>query len=161
MRKDCALRPVLAERARGIQGVGSITFLCEKLAHELRPGRRIVIMAPIYGDCDGGEGHYYEAVCDAYEVKATITSVDHFRFTSVVDPGDLQDDYCKGGVVKDVYRFRKRQPLQRIVRFLDEPDLPICEMGNVDRKGWHDAMEQPCECAETKALFKKMNEAFA
>lgn len=158
LREGCGRRAELAKRCAGL-GAVSIKFRCDILKAALRVGRRILIQAPRIVGYLGGEATYEERD-GSFEVKATITAVyDNYRFRSTVDPDSFGDpdepdepmvaESCSGS---DKIRFRKRQAHYRIIRFLDEPDLPVCKNSNVQRNGkcdWlKDALSESCWCSD-------------
>lgn len=83
-------------------------------------------------------------------VPATITSVaTGYRFACTVDPIDEVMN-TPNGEDANKYRFRRKMRHFRIVRFLDEPDLRICEAGNLIRDGVCDRKDavpgEKCAC---------------
>ena len=148
IRVGCDQRDVFRERARA-SGAVAVTYSCQRLSDELRPGRRIEVSTPhIDGyDPDDGSPHY-----GTRRSRATVTSVTRgYRFTCVVDPGDAAP---AEGDVRDValVRFRRRRRHSTILRLLDEPDLPLCHYGRVQRSGGCDS-PGGCECESDKAAF--------
>lgn len=76
------------------------------------------------------------------EVNATISNArGDYSFSAVIDAGQIGDIHFEDGeVAEDLTpeqindrRFRKTQSHIRIVRFLDEPDRKLCEIGNLMR----------------------------
>jgi hypothetical protein len=142
LREGCERRAELAKRCAGL-GAVSIKFRCDILKAALRIGRRVLIQAPRIVNSVGsiyGDGGPYEERNGSFQVKATITAVyDNHRFRSTVDPDSFGDpdepeiaEHCCGS---DKIRFRKCQPHYRILRFLEEPDMPVCRNSNVQRAG--------------------------
>jgi hypothetical protein len=155
LREGCEQREKFRALARGSQAV-SITYRCPILAKEIRVGRRVGINAP-YIDLLNIGYQYNRSECDVRvgnrEVYATITSVrrDH-SFAATVDFGALGsvEDGGIGVNTKDpnALRFRRTQKHHRILRFLDDPDEPLCKMcgsrirdGQCDRR---DGMNANC-----------------
>lgn len=96
---------------------------------------RTPVLAVSYSHHDG-EQHVIRHI----EVNATISSVQSdYSFSAVIDAGQIGDIHLEDGeVTEDLTpeqindrRFRKTQSHIRIVRFLDEPDRPFCEIGNL------------------------------
>jgi hypothetical protein len=158
LREGCEQRELFRALVRSSQAV-SVTYRCPILAKEIRVGRRIVINAPYieaaqyspYGP-DGDEK------TGTHEVAATITSVrSSHAFACTVDFGALGsvEDGGIGESVKDPnkLRFRRMQKHHRIVRFLDEPDEPLCKMcgsrfrdGKCDRR---DGLGEGCTAPQS------------
>lgn len=150
LREGCEQRDEFRKRVAGL-GLRSATFRCQKLTDALRPGRRIMVTTPaIKVTSIGWGGDPINFHVDHLAVPATIVSADDCTFVCVIDPNhvygasvDLMDAE-PGDADLEKYRFRKRQHARRIVRFLDEPDLPLCWHKRIQRDG-------KCDCpAETK-----------
>lgn len=143
LRHGCEQRAEFQRRVVGL-GARSVTFACAKLAAELRPGRRVAIKHPAAVPCRGDDDGY---TIEHIKVAATITAVDSgMRFSSVVDPTPEVFDG------DDKYRFRRKQAHYRILRFLDEPDLKLCDAGNVQHDGKCESLSG-CHCASAVAEF--------
>ena len=130
--EGCPDRATLRERASKT-GAASITFRCQRLAAEIRPGRRIVVSVPHAVICDR-DG---DTRIDHLAARATIThTAPSYQFSCVVDPGDAPQDE-DGGVARDgrLIRFRKRRKHSTIVGLLDEPDATLCRNSRVQRDG--------------------------
>jgi hypothetical protein len=127
LRTGCEHRNELRAKALGI-GAVSVNFRCERLAKELRPGRRVMVPA-----ISVVEGRYYdEERKSSIAVPATITgAVKGYQFVCVIDPGALPEHI--DGRDMELYRFRKPMRHTRIIRFLDEPDAQVCKNGRVMR----------------------------
>lgn len=129
--EGCDHRAELRRRVKGL-GARSVRFKCDRLAAEVRPGRRIVIRHPIREWTD----FEYEYAIRKIEVAATIAAVDgDCAFSAVIDPGLIEaamgDDPAEWAEevtpeTVNARRFRRRQKAHRIVRFLDEPDRTFC-----------------------------------
>lgn len=144
LRDGCEQREVFRKKVGGL-GLVSARFRCDRLAAEVRMGRRIVIQQPIPG-ADNGDRYYPTTYRD---VKATISAVDpRYRFSCIVDPGQINADEVSNPDKLDRYRFRKRMSHQRIRAFLDEPDGVFCEQGNLRRGDGCDRLDSDCMCAE-------------
>jgi hypothetical protein len=151
LREGCAKRAEFAKRAAGT-GAVSIRFRCDILLREIRPGRRIVIWQPFLV---ADPTYHYPGDDDRriqwMPVAATITRADgSYTFVCTVDPGQAP---AHGVVLDDQApaerrsrRFRKTQRHIRIIRFLDEPDAPLCDAPYVLRDGRCDAHEGACRC---------------
>lgn len=135
----CSHRDELRKRVRGLNA-RSVRFNCDILKSEVRPGRRIVIRTPILELCDEiyHESPEYKAV--HVEVNATIHSVrSDYSFGAIIDRGQIEaamgdpEEWAEYLTPKQINdrRFRKTQKHIRIVRFVDEPDRKICEIGNL------------------------------
>lgn len=127
-REGCKQREEFRRRVSGL-GLRSATFRCDRLAAELRRGRRVLVPTP----CPKATGRYYDGdgwTVQMVAVPATITNSHDGWFSCVIDPGRVY-----GGINgdetenTDKYRFRRRMRAARIVRFLDEPDRAFCEVG--------------------------------
>jgi len=92
-------------------------------------------------------------------VPATIAGSYDGQFTCVIDPGHVSGRIDGDGNESDAdvekYRFRRTMRAHRIIRFLDEPDMPVCKNGRVQRAGTCDAPDGGCYCAQ------EAEEAFA
>lgn len=133
----CEQREAFRAAACNVPLLRSASFKCPIIDSEVRPGRRVVVSDVVVGmrECGRYEPDY-EAV--RRSVPATITAAGGGSFACVIDKGEISqdpDDHADG--VRDVaaLRFRKRMPIRRIERFLDEPDAEICDFGNVVRGG--------------------------
>ena len=152
IRVGCDQREAFRKRARA-SGAVSVTYRCDRLAGELRPGRRIEIATPHLDHYDRDDG---SPIYRRRGARATVTSVTAgHQFTCVVDPEDgpaAEDDIRDTALV----RFRRRRPHSTILRLLDEPDMPLCGYKYVQRNG---VCDNPgvCTCASDKAAA----EAFA
>lgn len=163
LREGCEQRTEFRRRVSGL-GLRSATFRCGRLDEALRPGRRIMISTPYMED----RSSYWEP---DYRVRhkavpATITGAHDGTFTCTIDPGHVVGKIdCDGAADEESvekYRFRRRMRAQRIIRFLDEPDQPICRNGRVQRDGKCDspreerdklgAQDGGCYCANEVAL---------
>ena len=130
--EGCEQRAEFRRRVAGL-GLRSAAFPCDRLAAELRPGRRVIIMQPVLTEHPGSwepETHVVKR-----EVAATVTSVSgHYRFACTVDLGAVgETEFDDDADPKK--RFRRMQAHYRIVRFLDEPDGKVCRFGNVVKDG--------------------------
>jgi len=147
LREGCELRAQMRRKVKGLH-LRRASFDCERLAAELRPGRRILITRP---DEMGGwvSGDHTPRI----PIKATITAIGitgctaDYKFRCVVDPGETDDQY------------RWRQPMHhyQITRFLDEPDKQICacsyvihenDEGRCADRGRVDEHRQPRQCVD-------------
>lgn len=156
-REGCEQRDEFRRRIAGI-GARSVTFRCERLNAALRPGRRIVIGTPVMVD--------HSSYCEPNfrirqtAVPATITRSHDGKFTCVIDPGHVRGrlDLYENDEPEDIekYRFRKYLRAQQIIRFLDEPDMPVCRNGRVQRDGTCDAPDGGCYCAEEAQLAQAL-----
>jgi hypothetical protein len=155
----------LRKKVRGLSA-RSVRFNCPILGAEVRPGRRIVIRHPVFvtGYAYDGSEH---SVAWKVETKATISSVrPDYSFAAIVDAGQIEDHAEDNPIGSDGEelsseqvndrRFRKRQSHIRIVRFLDEPDRKICEVGNIllpsggcERSSKNDE----CRCAQNRRVM--------
>lgn len=165
--KDCTHRKELSAKVRGL-GLRSAAFPCERLAAELRPGRRVVISQPYRTDAPGYCDEDYLHQITRVDVPATINSVHlHYRPSVIVDkdaPRPDEDLLTEEEAAINKARFRRAMPHTRIIRFLDEPDRPLCKSGRVllssgecDHLDWPDD-NGPCECRsvyENQALSKE------
>jgi hypothetical protein len=157
LREGCVQRDNFRARARATQGAVSVTFRCDLLAEALRPGRRVVIRTPtreaVYS-YDGGE---YDGVHHK-EVKATIAASRLGTFACVVDHGEIDDEEIFESVRdQSLIRFRKRMLHSRIIRFLDEPDWPVCGHGRVMAGGGCDRPDgTECYCEQDAAMTAEM-----
>lgn len=156
VRDGCEQRDEFRRRVSGC-GARSVTFRCEKLTEALRPGRRIMVSTP-YLDIRRDFGDWQMA---HKAVPATITGSGDGKFTCTIDPGHVQgginNDGDEDAANVDKYRFRKSMRAQRIIVFLDDqPDMPICKNGRVQRAGACDAPDGGCYCEH-----EKENEALA
>ena len=154
IRERCDLRANLRKRATAT-GARSVTYDCPRLSAELRPGRRIEISTPYLDRYDPDDG---SPIIRRRVAPATVTSIDRsYRFTCVVDPSpEFGDKEMEFEEVRDrnLVRFRRRRRHSTILRLLDEPDMPLCEYGRVQRDGVCD-VPGTCECEESKALAAK------
>jgi hypothetical protein len=146
IREGCELRAAWREKLSGL-GLRSARFNCPKLASEVRVGRRITVLAPV-SDYDTSE---YGTSASRQEVKATITAVNkNHDFACVVDPGQLtEDDIYDEHSDVDKIRFWKFRKPTRIHKLLDEPDVKICENGNIRRNGvcdYRKDKQNQCAC---------------
>lgn len=142
LRIGCEQHAEFKRRAKDV-GARSIAFDCSRLGGELRPGRRVVIRQPFQRPYQQHDGSYDgEYSIEHREVSATVTSIARrgYRFAAVVDPGS-------GEFENEKFRFRRKQPHFRVVRFLDEPDAELCTQGNVRRGGKCDALNE-CTCEQ-------------
>jgi hypothetical protein len=152
IRENCEKRAHLRNLASS-SGALSITYHCDRLAAEMRPGRRIIIKVPHLIGHDPDDGSPRVVTQDA---RATITGVSlRQMFTCTVDP---EDDRHPGddGDVRDpsMLRFRRARKHSTIVRMLDEPDMPVCKAGCVQRNGSCDPPRGACQCADEAALAR-------
>jgi len=153
LRDGCALRAEWRQKVCGL-GLRNAWFVCPTLAKEIRPGRRIQVTIPVMGigyDYRGGE---HECFGGRKMVRATITTADarNHTFACVVDPGQIsEEEQFSNSKTIDEIRFLKRRHHWRIVQFLDEPDLPLCKLGNVLRDGKCDTSDGSCSCREWAA----------
>ncbi len=143
----CTLRPVWRKKLRSL-GLRTAAFDCPRLAAEIRPGRRVVITAPVSGSSFDDDGY-----CPVHlrKVRATITATRPDRsFAATVDPGQMSaEDWAsepKNGKTADIFRFRRRMQAFRVVAFLDEPDARLCGSGHVQRNGECDVPEHEDKC---------------
>lgn len=155
LRENCQQRDEFRARVRDLGSAArSVEFRCPVLSAEVRKGRRIIISQAYSGYVDD----YYsceptEVTCGAgrREIPATITFVwPDYSFQCTADKdafeaiwSDEMPETLEKWMPK---RFRRRQKHHRIVRFLDEPDRPITECGNVGVKGACDSRTGACEC---------------
>lgn len=138
----CEHRNELRRRVSGI-GARSVNFPCDRLAAEVRPGRRIVISHPVWYE-DGGD---YRRM----NVPATITSITTgYRFACIVDPIE-EVMFMQDGKDANKYRFRRTMRHFRIVRFLEEPDEKFCELGQLRRLDRCDVRDGECLCEQFNA----------
>lgn len=160
--KDCEQRADFRARVSGL-GLRSATFRCQKIADALRPGRRIMISAPVLED--RSDGWHPEMCIQHMAVKATITSSDDAgRFVCVIDPGQAEDDPVPNDSKKNIdpnkFRFRRKMGAYRVIRFLDEPDAKLCEEGRRILRG--DACDRPpgetCYCDQMDQIAKEFPE---
>jgi len=151
VRDGCEQRDEFRRRVSGC-GARSVTFRCERLTEALRPGRRVMISTP-YVDV---RSDYDDWRMAQKAVPATISGSHEDKFTCTIDPGHVQGGLNNDGeedpASLDKYRFRKRMRAQRIIRFLDEPDMPVCKNGRVQRGGACDAPDGGCYCENEKAV---------
>ena len=143
LRDGCALRDEFRAQARALGSAAiSVAFRCPRLAKEIRPGRRVVVGHPQIDGHDRDDGL---PIIKHAAVPATVTDVGRkHRFVCVIDPGAITIDESAHANP----RFRRRQAHYRIVRFLDEPDFPLCASGNVLRDGKCDTSENHCFCKQ-------------
>lgn len=150
LREGCDQRDVFRKKVAGL-GMISANFRCDKLGAEVRVGRRIVIEQPIAGESDS----YGERTIGRRDVKATIAAVDRrYRFSAIVDPGQIAAEEVADETKLDQYRFRKRMGHHRIRGFLDEPDGLFCEAGNLKRGNACDRLMGDCMCAAAAEIAK-------
>lgn len=147
IREGCEQREVFRAKARGL-GAASVKFRCPVLAKRLRPGARITVKVPTV--TFGGWRHYTEEPIErigSVLAPATVTTVkaDH-SFACVIDPGHIDGEMVAEGKDPNAMRFRKTRTHTRIVAFLDEPPLPVCDNGNVRRNGVCDNRDGRCWC---------------
>ncbi len=131
VRDGCALRDEFRQRARGI-GARSVTFHCPRLAEEFRPGRRVLVPTPRLKDM--GSCYEPDYRVEMVAVPATVTGYRNAEFSCVIDPGHVYgnlDEDGERGAADDKFRFRRAMRVQRVVRFLDEPDRARCKHGRV------------------------------
>lgn len=153
LRDGCEQKADFSKRVAGL-GLRSVTFKCDLLAAEIRKGRRVVIHQPILGE-RGPWDDPYDVKIGRKEVSATVTYVDGaYRFSAIVDPGQMTEDESKDGGDLDKYRFRKRMFHGRLVRFLDEPDASFCQSGQLLRDGKCDMLGNECYCDQTAELLR-------
>jgi hypothetical protein len=129
--KGCERREELRAKVRGI-GARSVTFRCDKLDAELRPGRRIMISTPRMWD--RGNRHETDFRVEGVAVPATIVASHDGEFSCVIDRGHVHGGLGADGEPeppKDRYRFRRLMRASRIIRFLDEPNREVCKQGRV------------------------------
>jgi len=145
MKNGCAQRDEFRERIAGL-GLRSATFNCDILAKEIRPGRRIKTMQTVALDFED----YNDTTPVRRVVKATIIGGDVSQFACVIDPGQISDDPDDhaDGVDLSRLRFRKSKSVSRITEFLDEPDLPVCDFGNIVRDGKCERLGEGYCCKE-------------
>lgn len=149
LREGCEQRDEFRRRVHGL-GLRSATFRCAKLDEALRPGRRIMVPTPRARD--RGNGYEMDIRVEKVAVPATVTGAHDGEFTCVIDPGHIYGRLSYDGEEippDDKYRFRRKQRASRIIRFLDEPDMPLCKTGaRVLRDGTCDRPDDwPCYCA--------------
>jgi hypothetical protein len=149
LRDGCEQKAVFAERAKAAAAI-SIKFQCDKLAAEIRPGRRIVITKPVrdyYHD-----GYTDGTIISGHEINATITEVysgHQFRCTEDLINPHTDDRLVDINGDDHKFRFRKKQKPYRIIRFLDEPDRKVCEHGRVLLETCCDACDgDMCYCLD-------------
>ncbi len=126
-----AKRTEMRSKVSGL-GLASAAFKCAVLANHFRVGRRITITTPILKHGRHWDDGY---LVDWKEVKATVLAFDGRRFQSVVDLADMESARSESVEESDKeakdFIYRKPVFASRIVRFLDEPDRPLCAGGNV------------------------------
>lgn len=159
LREGCEQREEFRQRTRGL-GARSVRFRCDKLERALYPGRRIMIGTPrMVGEWEP------DLRVQSTAVPATITGFHDDKFTCVIDPGhvrgQIDGDGCEAPP-EDKYRFRKYMRAQRIIHFLDEPDMPICEYGRVLRNGVcdfpkGDARTYGCTCKQFAEMAAELS----
>ncbi|MTW19416.1 hypothetical protein GJ689_24810 [Rhodoplanes serenus] len=151
LRQGCDLVADFRRRASLASAV-SITFRCAKLGAEVRRGRRIVIRTPVRSHVAGSPDDPEYRIAWR-EVSATICSAQpDYRFSCVVDLGQIGEDGLAKGVDPDAVRYRKTQSHYRIVRFLDEPDAKFCDSGALLRDG-------KCDTKDRERMCKQLTEA--
>lgn len=141
LREGCSLRKDFQFSASYINA-RIVTFDCELLAAELRPGRRIMIFQPakiISREEDLHETYKIRPV----PTPATIIKVRHLQFSAVID---------RDAGVDAEFRYTKMRNNSRIARFLDEPDRALCRYSRPLIDGTCDAAGRPCHCNEDAAL---------
>lgn len=153
LKQGCEQRDVFRQRAKGLNAA-SIKFRCDRLAAELRPGRRIELADAVVAISWGsGNYSYDDGGPIRKDVPATITGARGTKFTCVIDPGhvsDNPDDHNEGARDTSALRFRRYQRHARIRRFLDEPDAALCENGRVMRGDDCDRpKDAPCYCKQS------------
>ena len=148
LREGCEQKAEFAKRVAGI-GARSVAFRCDKLANEIRTGRRIVIkqLQPVGFGRYEDDGLRFKRV----EVPATISSWrPNYSFGCVVDKGAVTVPPDILEIVPyyepERFRFRKNQPHYRIVRFLDEPDRRTCIGGQILSNGQCEVRDGDCYC---------------
>jgi hypothetical protein len=153
LREGCDQRDEFRRKVRGL-GLRSATFRCQRLDDGLRKGRRIMISTPQMRD--RGSSYNPDYCVEMVAVPATITSSYDGMFTCVIDPGHVYGrvfEDAPAGEDVDKYRFRRRMKAQRIIKFLDEPDMALCDTGRVVRNGQCDrTADEVCYCAEATAF---------
>lgn len=156
LREGCEQRDEFRRKVSGL-GLRSATFRCQRLDDGLRKGRRVMITTPKMRDRGSlWEPHY---TTEHVPVPATITGSHDGMFTCVIDPGRVYGSVVDGEASTDgadKYRFRRRMRAQRIIRFLDEPDMAVCDLGRPMRGDQCDrTSDEPCYCAEQAAIAKE------
>jgi len=156
LREGCDLRETFRERTRLLGDVArSVTFRCKKLADALRPGRRVLVPTPRPKEGPYSWGGDPDIQIESVAVPATITGSHDNTFSCVIDEGNVfgRWSYEAGGqqAPDERFRFRKSMRHTRVVRFLDEPDRRLCEMGKRVMKadGTCDKPDDwPCYCKD-------------
>ena len=152
---DCDLYEQFRAVACGI-GARSVSFRCERIKAELRPGRRVVVPTPRMRVRQVYSGSFY-CLIEMVAAPATVTASDDAGwFSCVIDPGNVygrpEEVTGEPSPPSDKYRFRKKMRAARIIRFLDEPDAEICARGNVKQNGKCNTSSGECQC-EAMAAF--------
>lgn len=155
----CDLRAAWSAKISGL-GLRSVWFNCDRLAAELRVGRRIIVAAPV------SDGYGYDSSVVRKNVNATITAVDKgHRFACVIDPGQITDEeLIHEGADIDKIRFWKYRHHWRIAGLLDEPDCSVCKFGNLKRDGKCDFRADKadrCACDDLAETERHMQEFIA
>lgn len=105
-------------------GATSIKFVCDILQKEIRVGRRITVLQPVYEDV--GSSYEPEQKLRKYPVKATINNAYKYSFGCVIDADQGVDNK---------YRLRRRKDYYRIDSFLNEPDAQTLKRKMGDFEG--------------------------
>jgi hypothetical protein len=157
IREGCEHKASLVKRCARL-GAVSIKFRCDILRAAMRVGRRIEISVPHVVVTSNYESEGYSRNGSRL-ISATITAVlPNYKFRCTVDPHCHDDE--EGEREWEKMRFRRYKPHYRIIRFLEEPDLKVCESGNVQRDGkcdfLPDSPDAICWCESTKRSMREM-----
>lgn len=137
LRAGCEQREQFRKRVAGL-GLRSARFRCEKLAKEMRPGRRIVTLHPVEENHSHASDYEPDIRMVQHEALATIYTTRNDRFSCIIDAGQFE-------LAEDRFRFRKARRHTRIVRFLDEPDRPLCHQDHIMVDGKCDTLDGECK----------------